>query len=141
MAIEDVKTTDSLEQGRVKWNANDTELHSRLTTTENTAPSYSSSFSGSKTTTSDGWVFNLSTQLGPGFEVNPGSVRLSVNGIVYTSHSDQTESDNSDYYIHSNLESIVFKNVANGGTLDLIDDDVVVITFRRRNETQQQQGN
>ncbi len=137
MAIESVTQSDSLEEGRVKWNSNDSELHLRLTTSENISPSYVNSFTGSKTSTTGGFLFDLTSQVGAGYELLPGSVRVSVNGVVYTSNEIQNNAAGTDYYIHSSGSRIVFKNTATGGTLDLIDDDVVVITFRRRLETGQ----
>ena len=142
MAVQSVNTGDSLEEGRVKWNANDSSLDSRLTTAEHISPTFTASFSGPKTPTTGGWIFDCNPIINPdapGFEIAPGSVRLSVNGIVYTSNNSQTSSTNADYYIHSGLKKVVFKNTATGGSLDLIDDDVIDINFRRRNETEQNQ--
>ena len=138
MAIETVTQADSLEQGRVKWNSNDAELNTRISELENEAP-FSSKHTGDKTTVSNGFIFDLSPSLGVGFEIEPGSVSVSVNGVSYSSNNNQILSTGCDFYIHSTLKKVVFLNEANGGSLDLINSDDVVITFRRRHETIQNQ--
>ena len=151
MAIEDVKTTDSLDSGRLKWNNNDFELKnsiaghqilinnatSRLDIAEINITTLQSahqlSVKRSQITDSDvtakpsGWTISFGIDdLSAGYSLDNGSVQVSVNGLVYTSKKDQTQTG-ADFAITSN--SIEFYNVANGGSLDLIDSDLIIIHY------------
>ena len=108
MAIDDVKTTDSLEAGRLKWNSNDEFLANenlgqqlqinntlsrvgiaelKITNLEAAHQLYMASLRTSDADTLvEGWEFDLSTNLGAGYTLDNGSVQLAVNGLIYNSN-------------------------------------------------------
>ena len=153
MAIDDVKTTDSLEAGRLKWNSNDEFLANenlgqqlqinntlsrvgiaelKITNLEAAHQLYMASLRTSDADTLvEGWEFDLSTNLGAGYTLDNGSVQLAVNGLIYNSNTDQTISTDSDFYINAGLTSVIFRNVANTGSLDLISGDRITIHYQR----------
>ena len=100
--IEQVQSTDTFKQGREKWNSNDTELESRIVTTQNSIDNLTESnnaISYNKFDYSDGTpsigpygnqvMFPLNSYLG-GMTLTHGTVKLAVNGVEYSSHRDQT---------------------------------------------------
>tara|TARA_B100000131_G_scaffold248840_1_gene242015 strand:- start:123 stop:548 length:426 start_codon:yes stop_codon:yes gene_type:complete len=100
--IEQVQSTDTFKQGREKWNSNDTELESRIVTTQNTINNLTESnnaISYNKLSYSDGTpsigpygnqvIFPLNSFLG-GMSLTNGTVKMAVNGVEYASNRDQT---------------------------------------------------
>ena len=116
--IEQVQTSDTLEQGRSKWNGNDSELETRiasakasidnLTATQNAVFYKKLSYSdGADIVGGVGRKFDLTSSVGAA-DLAVGSVQLSVNGIYYDSNDTQTTNSGSSFYIET--KAVVWTN-------------------------------
>jgi hypothetical protein len=141
MAIETVNQSDSLDQGRIKWNDNDTELEASISDITNEQPAFVHSFGdGDYVVYNTGWRFDLTDDIGLGFEILPGSIQVTVNGVAYKSNTSQTNDGDIDFYL-TGTANVIFKDTANSGSLDLLSTDNIIINFSRRKTTQGNPGN
>ncbi len=133
--IEQVQTTDTLQQGRAKWNSNDAELEARiaankssinnLTASQNSVFYKKLSFSdGSNLMVGTGRKFDLSSTLISGF-LAAGSVQLSVNGVFYDSNDVQTVASGASFYIEN--QAVIWTNQE--FTLD--SNDEILVYFQK----------
>ena len=133
--LETVQTSDTLEQGRAKWNGNDSELETRiasakasidnLTATQNSVFYKKLSYSdGSAVVGGVGHKFNLTSLLGTS-DLSVGSVQLSVNGIYYDSNDIQTTNSGSSFYIET--KAVVWTNQE----FSLDSNDEILVYFQK----------